>query len=88
MTNVLPGFVDTPMSRSSTMARPWCWPADKAARRIVRDVALGRRYCVFPWQLCLSIGLQNYLPAALTDFILSTANRQATPGDYFLARSP
>jgi len=71
VTNVLPGFVDTPMSRSLNMARPWCWSADRAARRIARDVALGRRYCVFPWQLRLSIGLQNYLPTALTDFILS-----------------
>lgn len=75
VTNVLPGFVDTPMSRSLNMARPWCWSADKAARRIARDVALGRRQCVFPWQLRLSIGLQHYLPTALTDFILSTANR-------------
>lgn len=75
VTNVLPGFVDTPMSRSLSMARPWCWSVDKAAHRIARDVALGRRKCVFPWQLRLSIGLQNYLPTALTDFILSTANR-------------
>jgi len=75
VTTVLPGFVDTPMSRSLNMARPWCWPVDKAARRIARDVALGRRYCVFPWQLRMAIGLQNLLPAPLTDFILSTANR-------------
>lgn len=75
VTTILPGFIDTPMSRSLNMTRPWCWPVDKAARRIARDVALGKRHCVFPWQLRLSIGLQNYLPAALTDFILSVANR-------------
>jgi short-subunit dehydrogenase len=76
VTNVLPGFVDTPMSQSLVgIARPWCWPADKAARRIARDIALGRRQCVFPWQLRWSIGLQKLLPLALTDLVLSMSNR-------------
>ncbi|KAF0136714.1 MAG: putative short-chain dehydrogenase/reductase [Xanthobacteraceae bacterium] len=77
VTNVLPGFVDTPMSRSLDMPRPFCWPAEKAARRVARDIASGRRQCVFPWQLRLSIALQNYLPLALTDFVMAMSNRSA-----------
>jgi short-subunit dehydrogenase len=75
ITNVLPGFIDTPMSQSINLPRPWCWSAEKAARRIVRDVAAGKGQCVFPWQLRLSIGLQNYLPTTLTDLVLSASHR-------------
>ena len=70
VTLVLPGFVDTPMSRSLDMPRPFCWPAERAARRIVSDVARGARQCVFPWPLRLVIASQNYVPAWLTDVVL------------------
>jgi hypothetical protein len=63
------------MSRSLELMRPWCWPADKAASRIARDIERGARQSVFPFPLRLAIGLQNYLPLALTDFILSTSMR-------------
>lgn len=76
VTAVLPGFVDTPMSRSLDMPRPWCWPADRAARRIARDVARGARRSVFPWQLRTAIALQGYLPLALTDFVLARSARR------------
>lgn len=75
VTNVLPGFIDTPMSRSLGMARPFCWPADKAARRIARDVARGAAQSIFPWPLRLSIGLQNYLPIAVADLVMSMIAR-------------
>lgn len=71
ITTVLPGFIDTPMSRSLNVARPWCWPADVAARRIARDVARAARRSVFPWQLRLALAAQAMLPAAVTDRVLS-----------------
>jgi short-subunit dehydrogenase len=75
VTNVLPGFIDTPMSRSLDLARPWCWSADKAAARIARDVARGAAQSVFPWPLRLSIGLQSYLPIQATDWVMSMIAR-------------
>ncbi len=81
VTVVLPGFVDTPMSQSLDMARPWCWPADKAARRIARDVARGAARSVFPWQLRLSIGVQHYLPIAVTDFVMAMIARSFPVAD-------
>jgi short-subunit dehydrogenase len=75
VTTVLPGFIDTPMSRSLAMDRPWCWPADKAAGRIARDVARGAARSIFPWQLSLLIGLQNGLPVSMTDFIMARIAR-------------
>jgi short-subunit dehydrogenase len=74
---VVPGFIDTPMSRSLDLGRPFCWPVEKAARRIADDIAHNRRRCVFPWQLQLAIGLQSVLPLALTDFILTRSARRA-----------
>lgn len=75
VTTVLPGFVDTPMSRSLQMARPFLWPADKAARRIARDVARGARYSIFPLPLQLAVGLGRVLPGALVDLVLAQSLR-------------
>ncbi|MBZ0217422.1 MAG: hypothetical protein K8F25_12765, partial [Fimbriimonadaceae bacterium] len=75
VTNVLPGFIDTPMSRSIDMKRFWCWSPEKAARRVARDVARGAAQSVFPWQLRMSIGLQRIMPIWLLDFVLSTSMR-------------
>ena len=70
VTLVLPGFVDTPMSRSLNMPRPLCWPADKAADRIISDIARGARQSAFPWPFRFLLGLQRFLPVRLTDAVL------------------
>jgi short-subunit dehydrogenase len=75
VTNVLPGFIDTPMSQSLEMTRLWCWSAEDAAKRIARDVSRGAAQSVFPWQLRLSLGMQNFLPVQIMDFILATSMR-------------
>ncbi|MCB1474481.1 MAG: SDR family NAD(P)-dependent oxidoreductase [Rhodobiaceae bacterium] len=75
VTVVMPGFIDTPMSRSLDMPRPFCWSAEKAARRIVRDVARGARRSIFPWPLRFVIGLQNYAPVAATDWVMQLTTR-------------
>jgi NADP-dependent 3-hydroxy acid dehydrogenase YdfG len=75
LTNVLPGFVDTPMSQSLDLGRPFLWTAEQAAQRIARDIAHGRGRSAFPWQLRLAIGLQSILPLAITDAILARSAR-------------
>lgn len=76
---VLPGFVDTPMSRSLDMPRPFCWDAERAARRIARDVARGRRYSVFPWPLRAAVALGAALPPAVLDWAMAIGLRLTTP---------
>src|SRR5690606_29800126 len=56
---VLPGFVDTPMSRTLSTALPFCWSAEAAAERIIRDAARGAPLSVFPWQLRLAVGFHK-----------------------------
>jgi short-subunit dehydrogenase len=46
---VSPGFIDTPMSRRLSGARPFLVKPARAARLIVEASAQGKRHIVFPW---------------------------------------
>jgi short-subunit dehydrogenase len=76
VTTVLPGFVDTPMSRSLDLPRPWCWTAERAAERIVAAIESGTSICVFPWQLRLAFMAVSLLPLTLRDLLLVEAGVQ------------
>jgi short-subunit dehydrogenase len=75
VTNVLPGFVDTPMGESLEMHRPFLWTAEQAAEKIARDVARGAAQCIFPWPLRVSTALQAFVPVPIADLVLSLAYR-------------
>ncbi len=71
VTLVSPGFIDTPMSRQVTEPKPFLMDADKAARIIARDIALGARVIVVPWQFRALRGLTDLLPRALVRWMVS-----------------
>jgi short-subunit dehydrogenase len=71
VTNIMPGFVDTPMSQSLATGRPFCWSAERAARHIAAAIDSGAAQSVFPWQLRVAIAAQSLLPMRLSDFILA-----------------
>jgi short-subunit dehydrogenase len=53
VTTVMPGFIDTPMSETLGMRRPFCWPVDVAARRGLpiptrQPIAASSRRCPGP----------------------------------------
>jgi short-subunit dehydrogenase len=68
---VSPGFIDTPMSRQVTEPKPFLMDADKAARIIARDIALGARVIVVPWQFRVMRGFTNLLPRALVRWVMT-----------------
>jgi short-subunit dehydrogenase len=70
---VSPGFIDTPMSRKVTEPKPFLMDADKAARIIARDIALGHRVIVVPWQFRAIRGFTEILPRALVRWVMSRA---------------
>ncbi len=67
---VLPGFVASDMSAQFPGPRPFLWPAEKAAARIVRDLARNRGRIAFPFALQFGMWWLAVLPAGLSQWIL------------------
>jgi short-subunit dehydrogenase len=70
VTLVSPGFIDTPMSRSVPLPKPFMITAPVAAAIIKKKVALGHRYLTIPWQYSLLHSLARILPHSLTRAVL------------------
>ena len=75
VTLVRPGFIDTPMSRSLSMPRPFCWTAERAADRVIADIAKKARQSAFPWPVRLLFGLQKLAPVWITDLVIKQTTR-------------
>lgn len=75
VTVVTPGFIDTPMSQSLKMPRPFLWDTERAARRIVTGIARNRSEIIFPWQLQLTSRLLDFFPTSVRDVSLDMASR-------------
>jgi len=71
VTIVLPGFIDTPMSRSLPYTPPVLWSAERSAAYICRALTRGRQEVAFPWQVNLVARATRVLPIALADRILA-----------------
>ena len=67
---VLPGFVETRLSRTVSGPKPLILPSERAARIIRRGLAKGRRQIAFPYPLYIGMQLMRALPAGLIDPIL------------------
>jgi short-subunit dehydrogenase len=74
VTVVLPGFVDTPMSRALREPRPFLVSAETAAAIIVRKANAGARRIVLPWPFAVLVGLSALLPRRLLLFTLGIIN--------------
>jgi len=68
---ICPGFIDTPMSRKVDEPKPFLMDADKAARIIVRKVAVGARTIVVPWQFGVIRAFTDLLPRAMVRWVMS-----------------
>ncbi|MFY0596612.1 MAG: SDR family NAD(P)-dependent oxidoreductase [Cognatishimia sp.] len=75
VTVVRPGFIDTPMSQSLAMPRPFCWSPERAAEKVINEVRKGAAQITFPWPLRLFLGLQKFAPVWLTDFVIARSMR-------------
>ena len=62
LTEVMPGFFDSPMGRRFVGRKWFVLTAEEAAARTLRAVAQGRETAVFPWPLRAGIGLARVLP--------------------------
>jgi len=67
VTDVQPGFVDTPATANARHPMPFRWTAERAARHIVRRLASAPPTIAFPWPLVLLTRLGRLLPAWFYD---------------------
>lgn len=63
VTDVLPGYVDTPMARRPGVNLPFVWSAEKAAHVIARRLEKNPACIAFPWQTHLAMTVARLLPA-------------------------
>jgi short-subunit dehydrogenase len=67
VTDVQPGFVDTPMTQGTKHAKPLQWTADRAARYIVRKLGAAPPVIAFPWPLAFLTRLSRSIPTWIYD---------------------
>lgn len=78
---LLPGFVDTPMTRGNPYPMPFLISAEDFAKRAFRAIASRNSYCVIPWQMAITAKLLRIVPNALFDRVLSRlARKPRQPG--------
>ncbi len=73
VTDIRPGFIDTPLTKRNKFRMPFLMPADVAALKILTAIARGRRVYAFPWQTWLGAKLLTAVPAFIYDRVGSRA---------------
>ena len=69
VSDVQPGFVDTPLTKKNTFPMPFLWDAPKAARHIADRLEKRARVVAFPLPMDFVSGLSKYLPFPLYSLI-------------------
>lgn len=74
---LLPGYIDTPLTRGNRFPMPFLMPAARFAERAFNAIAAGDSYRVIPWQMSVVAKLLRLLPNALFDRLLASRPRKA-----------
>jgi short-subunit dehydrogenase len=78
---LLPGYVDTPLTRRNRYGMPLLLSADEFAERAFRAIASGTSYRVIPWQMAIVAKLMRLLPDALFDRLMAGRPRKRRQGE-------
>ncbi len=73
---LLPGYIDTPLTRGNRYSMPFLMSADDFAARAFAAIEAGDSYRVIPWQMGWMAKLLRMLPNALFDRALSGRARK------------
>jgi short-subunit dehydrogenase len=77
---IVPGYIDTPLTRGNSYSMPFLMPADAFAERAFRAIEAGSSYKVIPWQMGVVAKLLRLLPNALYDRLLAGRPRKKRRG--------
>jgi len=67
---LVPGYIDTPLTRRNRYPMPFLLHADTFAERALRAIEAGASYRVIPWQMAIVARLLRLLPNAAFDRLL------------------
>ena len=67
VTSLLPGYVDTPLTKNNPYSMPFLLSPEEFARRAFRVIERKARYAIIPWQMRIVGGVMRVLPAYLWD---------------------
>ena len=67
---LLPGYIDTPLTRGNRYRMPFLISAETFAERAFKAIEVGTSYRVIPWQMGLMAKLMRLLPNAVFDRLL------------------
>ena len=77
---LLPGYIDTPLTRSNRYSMPFLMTADGFAEQAVRAIRAQVSYRVIPWQMGIVAKLMRLLPNLLYDKLLAGRPRKQRRG--------
>ncbi len=78
---LLPGYIDTPLTRRNRYRMPFLMPAPAFAQRAVRAIEAGTSYRVIPWQMGVLAKILRLLPNGLYDRLLAGRQRKHRAGE-------
>lgn len=71
VTSILPGFIDTPLTRKNDHPMPFLMDVDKAAGKIYRAIEQKKVEFIFPWQMMIVIKILEKIPRCLYRAIMN-----------------
>ena len=78
---IVPGYIDTPLTRGNRYGMPFLLHADDFADRAFGAIAAGVSYRVIPWPMGLVARLLRLLPNALFDRVVAGRARKRRQGE-------
>ena len=73
---VVPGYIETPLTRGNTYSMPFLMPVERFADKAFDAIVAGASYRVIPWQMGVVAKLLRLLPNALFDKALAGRGRK------------
>jgi short-subunit dehydrogenase len=81
VTTILPGFIDTPMTKENPYKMPFLMQATDFAARAVAAIDKQKSYTVIPWQMGVLAKIMRLVPNAVYDHLVSGRKRKPRAGD-------
>jgi short-subunit dehydrogenase len=78
---IVPGYIDTPLTRQNPYGMPFLMPVDAFADRAFEAISAGTSYRVIPWQMGVLAKLLRLLPNPLFDKLLAGRGRKPRQGN-------